>query len=416
MNGFSVVSSMKIKKKIPDLGLFIYLVLVTIGFLTTNDASRLFIVSIRIFSIAMLAAIIIILLYESWLNFRGFLISIGFLFFCACGVLLSVFNDALHIGYNNLLVNVVVTLVGFFFLMVVKPKESYKRLGLPFVCYGVVGFFLTVLVSGFEFNFPPGFVFDYTPVGSSQSDNLYSQGVSQFFGLGAIAAAYLGATVKSKIKSMLFFAVCFVFALLSLLGGARGDSVAALGVILSYLALQLRIKFVFLSLLSFVLVYLMVGDWSDFSQGFIILQRLEMLSGGDLGHRDILLSQAINLILNENRCLVFGCGFGYFQKFYQYDFGMYPHNFIVEFIIVFGLPMFLVISLLVTYGLFLYYKKCGSVDLFVLFFLYTGLVSLKSGALFGGWYFTAATLYLLSVSLSHLFLFPRLITIGQKLY
>lgn len=398
----------KINAKIAILGPLFFLVLVTIGLLTTNDASRLFIVPIRIFSITMLAALIIVLLYGSGLNFRGFLISIGFLFVCACGLLLSVSNDALHIGYNNLLVNVSVTLVGFFFLMVVKPKESYKRLGLPFVCYVVVGFFLTVLVGGFKFNFPPGFVFDYTPVGSAQSDKLYSHGVSQFFGLGAIAAAYLGATVKSKIKSVLFLVVCFVFALLSLLGGARGDSVASLGVVLSYLALRFRIKFVILSVLSFVLIYVMVGDWADFSQGFLILQRLDMLSSGDLGYRDILLSQAINLILNENRCLVFGCGFGYFQKFYQYDFGMYPHNFVVEFIIVFGVPMFLVISLLVTYGLFLYCKKCGSVDLFVLLFLYTGLVSLKSGALFGGWYFTAATLYLLSFSLAHIFKFNDL--------
>lgn len=406
----------KPNKNVASLGSLFFLILVTIGFLTTNDASRLFIVPIRLISIFLLAAIILLVLFGNRMNCRGFLISIGFLFFITYGALFSVFNDAFHIGYNNLLINVAVTLVGFFFFMVVKPKESYKRLGLPFVCYVVVGFFLTVLVGGFEFNFPPRFVFDYTPVGSSQSDNLYSQGISQFFGLGAIAAAYLSATVKSKIKSVLYFTICFVFALLSLLGGARGDSVAALGVIFFYLALKFRIKFVFLLILSFVLIYVVVGDWADYSREFIILQRLEMLSGGDLGHRDILLGQAVDLISNEIRCLLFGCGFGYFQKFYQYDFGMYPHNIVVEFIIVFGLPMFMVITLLVTYGLFLYYKNCGSVDLFVLFFLYTGLVSLKSGTLFGGWYFTAATLYLLLVLLSHLLQLPQLKTVRKKLY
>jgi len=108
---------------------------------------------------------------------------------------------------------------------------------------------------------------------------------------------------------------------------------------------------------------------------------------------------AINLLSDNPRCLLFGCGFGFFQSYHMYDKGLYPHNSIVEAVIVFGLPVVLVVGALFLRGLYLYLRSKKSFDLILGFTLYSGLVSLKSQYLYSCWIFMVSVFYFSSLAL-----------------
>lgn len=95
--------------------------------------------------------------------------------------------------------------------------------------------------------------------------------------------------------------------------------------------------------------------------------------------------------------MIFGCGFGYFQYYFSYPFGMYPHNVLVEFFIVFGAPVTLAFIFIVSGGVWKYYRSSREADLLVLFFTYSLLIGFKSGTVFGDWFFTASCIYFASV-------------------
>ena len=51
--------------------------------------------------------------------------------------------------------------------------------------------------------------------------------------------------------------------------------------------------------------------------------------------RDILWANGWELIASDSN-LITGNGFNYFQHYYGYDFGLYPHNLLIEIVISFG--------------------------------------------------------------------------------
>jgi len=130
----------------------------------------------------------------------------------------------------------------------------------------------------------------------------------------------------------------------------------------------------------------------------VVFERFELLLTGDFSDRDLLIKQAINLLSGQPLCLVFGCGPGYFQMFYGYEFGLYPHNSIAEALLIYGLPLMLLITVLTAFGVIKYFKSVGSVDLFVVTVTYAFLISLKSGHLFGSWMLIAGVFFIISVA------------------
>lgn len=272
-------------------------------------------------------------------------------------------------------------------------KLLFDHFSAYYLNYIIFGLILTIIVGGIEFTFPPHFVFDYVPDSKSSTEIVYSQGSSQFYGFGALAAAYLTSRVKKRLPILALVGAVLGFLALSLIGGARGDSLAAVIVALGFLAYKFRLKFVALLITFGIALYFYIDDWESILDGFVIFNRLTAVGGGDLGHRDFLLNQVLELLGQNPRCLIAGCGFGYFQNYFGYEFGMYPHNFIAESIIVFGLPISAIFGLLVIGGLVSHYKSIKQIDFFILLFLYTLLVDIKSGNLFGGWFYTAASMY-----------------------
>jgi hypothetical protein len=129
----------------------------------------------------------------------------------------------------------------------------------------------------------------------------------------------------------------------------------------------------------------------------VAVQRFYLLFEGDLSSRDSLFGQVLDLLANQPSCILFGCGPGFFQRYYGYDFGYYPHNSIAEASVIYGLPLLIVGLAFAAHGFVKYYKKVGGLDLFLIFFIYNVLISLKSGYLFGSWVLIASVFLFIGV-------------------
>ena len=389
----------KIVENIIFAGTFSFLILISIDGLTTNYASRLFTVSIRYASIIVLIlASILLHLKEQprrgWKNHFSALIL--YLLLVAWGVALALANGVTEIGWNELFLSSLVVIFGAM-LFVKKGKTIIPpKMAEYYVLYTFIGLFVTLWVDGFELSFPPRFVFDYLS-DRENADILYSQGASKYFGVGAIAAIFITLNSKTKIKGYGAFVFAAIFISLSILGGARGDSVLAALVIIFFLLIRKAFHIFFWLLALSLVLYLSVNDWA-WMDGILTFQRLSFARDGDFGQRDVLLTQVVELLANQSRCLFFGCGFGYFQNVYGYDYGLYPHNILAEMLIIFGLPLTGFLIFTIGAGLRAYWQKTG-LDLFILLFFYNFLISLKSGSFFGGWFLTASCIYFLSIYL-----------------
>src|SRR5690606_22950653 len=110
-------------------------------------------------------------------------------------------------------------------------------------------------------------------------------------------------------------------------------------------------------------------------------------------YRDVLLGQAFYLLANEPQCLLIGCGIGYFQDYWNYPLGMYPHNLFLESIISFGAVLTLLALSLAFLGFREIYKREGKGSSFIAISVYFLLIGLKSGGLFSSWVATSSVFY-----------------------
>jgi hypothetical protein len=375
-------------------GLFLFMVMISIGYLTSNEISHLIVVSVRFVSIAGIVFVLLVLLKMRMIKWRQLISSALYLLLILYGTSMSIWSGAFEMGQQNLLMNFAVTAVGLVLISMPKGEIFPDTITKKYVWYVLLGLMLTVYIGGLKLDMPPHFVYDYQT--SLNGINIeYSQEMSKFFGLGAIAAAFL--ISKSTIKYKRIFLACIVLMLLTLsfLGGARGESVAAALIVFTFLANKFPFKFFVFFIAGMVVIYTLFNDIESYLSSFVVFKRLlPIFTEGNLGHRDFLLNQVVTLLSREPKCLVIGCGFGYFQSYYGYDFGMYPHNFIAESIIVFGLPITMIFLFSVIGGVKTYSRRVGYMDLFVLIFLYSTIINLKSGYLFGDWLFTSALMHL----------------------
>ncbi len=375
-------------------GLFLFLVLISIGYLTSNDISRLIVVSVRFLSIAGIVFVLLVLLKMHMIKWRQLISLALYLLLVLYGVSMSTWNGTFEIGQQNLLMNFAVTAVGLVLISVPKGEIFPDSIAKKYVWYVLLGLMLTIYIGGLKLDMPPQFVYDYQ-TSLEAVEIVYSQEMSKFFGLGAIAAAFLISKSTRKYKSIFLSCIVLMLLTLSFLGGARGDSLAAALIALTFLANKFPFKFLVVFLAGMTVNYALFSDVESLLGSFVVFQRLlSTFTESDLGLRDVLLNQVLTLLSQEPKCLVLGCGFGYFQSYYDYDFGMYPHNFIAESFIVFGLPITMIFFFSVIGGIKIYYRRVGNIDLFILIFLYLAIINIKSGYLFGDWMFTAALMYL----------------------
>lgn len=371
------------------VGFCAVLVVATLGLATTTSLSRQLIEPFR--AICFFLAVTLFAFHvlgvrglKNTFLYGAFLLVLLYSY----GVLLSASHSGFSMVEDGFVRDFVISLLLLYFVAHLDGvgAETSHLIAKFLLLYVLFVFALTVFSGGFVFSYPPRFVYEYS---SDERGRLvqYSQGVSKIYALGAIASGF--AFLRSSgAWAVLAISLAFIFILLSFLGGARGDSLAGFIVVA---ILLIRGKPLLIGFLLCILALGVIGlDVSDlFGQDFVVFQRFMSLFQS-METRGSLVDDALELLINRPDCLMIGCGFGYFQEHYGYTAGLYPHNFILEFVITFGLVVFLALVVLCFVGFADWYRYCGVVDIFQLLFLYFILVSMKSGSLLSAWFVVAA--------------------------
>jgi len=381
----------RISEKPVVLGFLLFFILATVSLLTTNQTSRIVIESVRVLAIVATAGVMLYLAVTRGVSIRHFFSIFIYVLFLALGAFLSIVSTGKP-TVDKHAVDLVVVSSGLFIISYIRGEELDYKMARGVLSYAVVAMILLVSLGGLSLEFPPRFIFDYMSSGVA-----YSQGVSRFFGYGAIAAAVLmtSGEIAARWKIMLGMLVA-VFLSLSLLGGARGDSIFALVVVFIYLCIVFKLRFLLFAGAAAAMASVMT---LDFVQELVIFQRISSLNQS-FGHRDVLLIDAWELLSQETVCMVIGCGFNYFQYFYGYPDGMYPHNVIVEMVIVFGIPVCILFILLAVRGGGVFLRERSRSPFLMLIFIYSLFVALKSGSVINSWVFMVFLMYFMSLGLS----------------
>jgi hypothetical protein len=208
----------------------------------------------------------------------------------------------------------------------------------------------------------------------------YSQATSALFGIASLYFI-LASYGKSRLSSLILTLISIFCLYLSAMGGARGDFAVAL---LLYVAILIRYRSIYsyaaLAAVTGFIIYIFSDD--SILQNFLVFERyLSTIEAGDFGDRDVLVFQSISLLADSPVCIISGCGFNYFQYFYGYEYGLYPHNFLMELAITFGFLLMLPVVVLISFGAWRLFIDERADKFFFYFSIYVLLVGLKSGSL-----------------------------------
>jgi O-antigen ligase len=254
----------------------------------------------------------------------------------------------------------------------------------------------TIAIGGLLLDFPPRFTFEnVNREGSSSAVYLYSQGSTKFYGLAAIVSSFAFVRTRTLLWRVTFAASTALFLAVSLLAGGRGDFIAAALVIVIFTFFK-EWKFVLMACAG-ILVYFLAStvEIADVLSNFTFYDRFASLSHS-AGLRDVLAMQAVGLIENKPECVIIGCGYNYFQNYYGYESGMYPHNSVLESIVTYGAPLTLLIGFLAVGGASNLMKSRLDGSAFFMIFIFFLIVSMKSGSLISSWYVCAGIVFLIT--------------------
>ncbi|MDQ0042710.1 O-antigen ligase family protein [Variovorax boronicumulans] len=375
------------------VGLASFIVLATINTTITSALSQQVVLLLRPLLALIIVGSIVANVLKRGLKVRGFLGMALYTVAAVYGIGLSMLTNSLGIVLESLFIDVPLTLSGIYLISAARSASNGRFIQDTqvkfFVCYAVVTLIVTAAVGGFIPGAPPQFNFEY---GSSQigQDQTYSLGLTNFYGLATIAAAFLTIRSEKRWRTALLGSLMLLFFALSLMGGGRGELFATLFIVL-FIMLRHRPIYMTGTMLCIGLVLAFaVSDWSDLLDSWVIARRLADFAGGDLSSRDSLLLQAGELLMAQPQCLFFGCGPGYFQNYYNYEFSLYPHNVVAESVISYGILITMIFMGFVAIGLVRYWKSVRRIDAFLLMTLFFFIVGMKSGNLFGSWLLVAS--------------------------
>ncbi len=272
------------------------------------------------------------------------------------------------------------------------------RVAWMYVGSAVAIVYYTAVVGGLQFDGFPKFVYDL--INQQGVAISYSQGVSKFYGLAAVFATIIASQSANKgVTKWLSFLLAVLFLAFSFLGGGRGDF--AFAILVSLWAI--RKLYLLIVLAAGMLAVLAYPDAISgvLGQNQDLFDRYAALNYS-LGMRDQLLIDSLNLLIREPGCLIFGCGIGFFQSYYGYPQGMYPHNVPVEFLISFGLIIASFWLLTAALGIEQLQRRYGRSPYFKFMVTYFLLVSLKSGTIASSFLLVGTTTFLCVVGLPHL--------------
>jgi hypothetical protein len=292
----------------------------------------------------------------------------------------------------DLILVLVIPLAFHFLFTAAGPEIISTRVLALCVLFTHFAFIVTVANSGFVFGPPPRFVFEAAAFGA-EGNLSYSLGASRLYGMGAVVSALLSRAAQGVGFRTYCWLSAALFIVLCVIAGGRGEILIA-GTLL-VLALGLSRIYLLVAILCIFAVATFDSFAGYMSSEFAVFDRFAYL-GTSLGMRDILLMNSIDLLTSEPRCAAFGCGFSYFEHYHGYPPGLYPHNFVAEFIITFGVPAFILLCVLGSKGAAVLLKGRSNRNfLFIAGFVF--LVGLKSGSLLQAWLLIGCCLHAASV-------------------
>ena len=376
--------------------LFSALVAGTAGFATTTLSSRMLIEPLRLGSISIFILITFVLILTRQTLPKAAVFS---LYISITLIFYGLFHMAVRgttIGDLTFMVLNFLLMCGFAFILSMKVEKGTDRvLAVSFMLFSVVMFALTIFWGGMSFVPVPHFLMEVLTLNEGKDYTItYSQGITKFFGIAAICASYVAAETARPSKSILNLALAGFFLVLVFLGGARGDAAATVVVVL--VAIKRGGKWmlggfiVFLiSLIAYIFIKIDVFELT-------LVQRFMLLSS-NISTRANLGEQSVILLLERLDCLLVGCGYNFFQSYYNLPFGLYPHSSPLELIITFGLFVSIAVFGLAFYGLILK-RRNNHYNLMQLLFIFFALISLKSGSIITSWILMAGLVHLVSVA------------------
>lgn len=377
-----------------NIALSLAIFLVTVAWATTTLESYDFFINFRNYALIPVVSILMLFFVIRRRSRESYLaISI-----CLILLVLSSVNGQQQIGqlfaFRDILMCFIVNVV--FLILLAGQREfiiSEDVVKFYLVGSGVI-FCYTVYAGGIVFEGGVRFIYSYLEEGLGVYAS-YSQGISKFYGLSAVFAfLYLRGAGRGRY----FVGVAvFFFLLISFLGGGRGDFLSAMLTIIIFSKLRPRYM-IFLVIFVIALIYSDGGGGGNVEAVAPVFNRYHLMFG-DAGYRDVLASQSLQLLAREPQCLVMGCGIGFFQSYWGYPSGMYPHNLILEFIISFGVVITLVLMALFLIGCMVLYKKEGRESYFLAFTFFFLMIGLKSGGLLTSWITTSCVLFLASIGI-----------------
>lgn len=370
----------------------LYLVITTISMISTTSLSYAVISFILPVLILFFLLAIMILLLINRIKTQYLIIIFLISIFMIYSYIISIIYGT-TINNTDIFTTLALTIGGTYILINNNLNDYSKSVGEFFVIYCLVILAFNILIGGLTFEPFPRFNFEYI---SNQLDAYvdYSPGISQIFALGALAVASLTNYYNRQKTRLMLITLAMVFLILSLIGGSRGDSLAGVALIFIYFMLNLNYKFKFSFIVILAVFSILLYNFVNF-EALVIFQRISDLSN-NYGLRDVLFSQSINLLYENLNCLIFGCGFNFFQYYYQHPLGLYPHNILLELLITVGLPVTGLISYLVYRGFKIYRNYNKNENLIVLFFLFSLFVGFKSGSITSSWLLITLSCYFLS--------------------
>ena len=349
----------------------------------SSYSTVLFFDTLRLFLIAPVLLLIIISLFKINISNQLFYQISLLIFLVVYGILLNFLNVTdynLHINKEQIIFILFSFIFTYFLLKIINDKELNNYNHIIFYLFLILSLIFFSL-KGYDFD-NYSYNFELEKIYNNKVSTIsYSHGLTKIFFLASFTSLYLlkEKNVKKNFIAIFWYLAAFIFFLfIALQGGARGETFFGIIILLCMLLGNIKKNFITLLVLFFFLI--VVSSYINY-ENLLVFRRFESLFYGDFGLRDEFINLSLNLLYNEPKCLIFGCGLSYFQDYYHFNFGLYPHNIILEFIITYGLPLGIVILSLIFIGLknIIFSKsKILLIDIFVIYFF---LISLKSGTL-----------------------------------
>lgn len=327
----------------------------------------------------------------------------AFTLFYLYGMLLAAIMGGLSTAMSDLPTTILLTSLGLFVLS--QSAQGVTRSSARILVLYILAFMLmTVVFGGLVLSMPPHFVFE-AQTDSHGSAVLYSQGVSKFFGLGLVLCGFLLQSERSAKLKALFLLLSLFLLLLAFLGGGRGDALAALIVFLFIVMTRMPLKAKILTIITMGLptaLFIVNVNLDD----LVIFRRLSIILEGSVGVRDEIYADGIALLVDRFQCVTIGCGFDYYQYALQLDAGRYPHNQLLEAVIVWGIPLTSMLMVFTAIGLYKSFREKGEEDAFPYIALLFIIVAMKSGSVISSWILVISVFHYFGVGLDRV-LYPR---------